>query len=151
MSNEKKKSIILLALVVLPFLLHAQIDRFKMYEKKPEIPDTNDLREYDADSIKNDNYKVGYFNGKKYAEEHNANNSSNVIGPPILEPKMLKEISSKQNEDANYQQGFEDGYYGKSTKEYIEESNVNSKDDTQMVAIVLICLYVLALFFPVLL
>lgn len=116
-----KKSIFLLVVLLLPYLLNAQIERFKMYENKPESADTTHSQKIVTDSLQNDFYKLGYSEGRKYAKEHNAVKSGGIIGAPVPESKDLQKISSKHSKSLDYQQGFEDGYFGLESRENIEK------------------------------
>lgn len=146
-----KKNYISLFLILIPFLCHAQIERFKMYEEKPEVIDTIKLNYSEKDTLKNINYKLGYFDGKKYAEEKGSNNSSILFGPPVLETDELNKISSKQNKSVDYQLGFEDGYFGKPIKDENSGLNPEKADGTAKIALIIISIYLLIVFSPVIL
>ena len=143
------RKFIFLFLIFIPFLLNAQIDRFKMYESKPAFADSVRIEENEADSIKMTNYKLGYFQGKKFAEEKGSNNSSDLIGPPVLEPEELKAVSSKQNKSPSYQLGFEDGYYGKQINSNNSTPDPKMNSDTYKTALIVTSIYLLVVFSPV--
>ncbi|GEM_PF-4004772 len=149
MGIKGQRVILIFALICVPYIVSAQIERFKMYEKNPEISDTNDLQEYTADSTKIDYYRLGYLAGKKYSKEYGSSNTSSLIGDPVLEPEELMEISAKQNKSADYQKGFEDGYYGKAINEDGYKSDANTTDNGRIISIIIVSAYFLVVFAPI--
>ncbi|MGE3062652.1 MAG: hypothetical protein AB7T10_03365 [bacterium] len=145
---EKKglKIILIVILLAMPFLLTAQIERFKMYEKKNEDSPNDSL--VDSASSEGDLYKSGYTDGRLYAKSNGSNETNNIINSPLLEPDDLRKISKKKSASEYYQQGFEDGYYGKTISSDDSEKNDSYKNFATIVVSGIMIAYITLLFMP---